>query len=105
MVIPKLVRDGKVAVLVSHGFGAGWFSWHYDERLLFEPKIVEMLENDTDYHEIERYCEMTYGDDNYYGGIDGLTVHWVSIGKQFKIDEYDGAETLIISDEVHWITA
>jgi hypothetical protein len=105
MVTPKLIRDGKVAILVSHDFGAGWYTWHYDERLLFEPKIVEMLENDTDPHEIVSYCEKTYGDEIYYGGVDGLAVHWLPIGTQFKIDEYDGAETLIISHEVHWITA
>lgn len=103
--IDKLVRDGKVAVLVSHDYGAGWYSWHKDERLLFDPRIVEMLENDCDLYEIESYCEKTYGDDIYYGGIDGLVVHWVSVGTQFKIDEYDGAERLVISDEVKWITA
>lgn len=105
MNIPKLILEGKVAILVSHGFGAGWYTWHYDERLLFEPKIVEMLEDGADLHEIESYCEKTYGDKLYYGGVDGLAVHWLPIGTQFKIDEYDGAETLIISDDVCWITA
>lgn len=105
MITPKLIRDGKVAILVSHGFGAGWYTWHYDERLLFEPKIVEMLENDADPHEVESYCEKTYGDELYYGGVDGLAVHWLPIGTQFKIDEYDGAETLIVSNDVCWITA
>lgn len=105
MNIPKLIRDGKVAILVSHGFGAGWYTWHYDERLLFEPKIVEMLENGADPHKIESYCEKTYGDELYYGGVDGLAVHWLPIGTQFKIDEYDGAETLIVSNDVCWITA
>ena len=40
----KVVRDGKVAVLISQGFGAGWYSWNSNEQLLFSPKIVEMVE-------------------------------------------------------------
>ena len=105
MNIPKLIRDGKVAILISRGYGAGWYTWHYDKRLLFEPKIVEMLDDGADPHEIKSYCEKTYGDELYYGGVHGLEVHWLPIGTQFKIDEYDGAETLIISNEVRWITA
>ena len=41
----KVIRDGKVAVLVSHGFGAGWYSWNTEhQQLLFHPKLVEMVE-------------------------------------------------------------
>ena len=101
----KLIRNNKVGVLVSKSYGAGWYSWHHDERLLFEPKIIEMLEADVDYHEIEMYCKATYGDDIYFGGIYDLHVCWVTVGKQFKIDEYDGAETLTVSDQVQWLTA
>ena len=30
----KLTKDGKVAVLYSPDFGAGWYSWHAIEELL-----------------------------------------------------------------------
>jgi len=41
----KVIRDGKVAVLISDGFGAGWYSWSSNnEALLFHPKLVEMVE-------------------------------------------------------------
>ena len=41
----KVIRDGKVAVLISQGWGAGWYSWHRDnQQLLFHPKLVEMVE-------------------------------------------------------------
>jgi len=41
----KVIRDGKVAVLISHGFGAGWYSWNTEyQQLLFHPKLVEMVE-------------------------------------------------------------
>jgi len=40
----KVIRDGKVAVLISQGWGAGWYSWHRDnQELLFHPKLVEMV--------------------------------------------------------------
>lgn len=105
MSVPKLIRDGKVAVLVSRGYGAGWYSWHQDERLLFEPRIAEMLEADADYFEIETYCKATYGDEIYYGGLYDLYIHWVPVGSQFKIGEYDGAESLVLQLDVQWITA
>lgn len=104
----KVIRDGKVAVLVSRGFGAGWYSWHGIEELLYDPVIVRILENpdaDEDAYTIEKYCEETYGDDNYYGGIDGLTVVWVTQGKRFRIEEYDGAETLVLEENMTWQTA
>ena len=42
----RVVRDGYVAVLYSPGYGAGWYSWHRKEELLYDPTIVQMvLEN------------------------------------------------------------
>ena len=40
----KVIRDGKVAVLYSPGYGAGWYSWHDIEDLLYDPAVVEMVE-------------------------------------------------------------
>ena len=104
----KVIRDGKVAVLVSRGWGAGWYSWHGIEELIYDPEIVRMIENpdeDEDDFSIEKYCEETYGDGSYYGGVDGLCVVWVPEGTQFIIHEYDGAETLWIKEEMPWKTA
>lgn len=42
----KVIRDGKVAVLYSKDFGAGWSTWNDGlEELVFHPKIVEMVLN------------------------------------------------------------
>jgi hypothetical protein len=41
----KLVRDGLIAVIVSPGHGAGWYSWHGIEELLFDPSIVAWIES------------------------------------------------------------
>lgn len=41
----KVIRNGKVAILISPGFGAGWYSWNTDHKeLLFHSKLVEMVE-------------------------------------------------------------
>jgi len=99
-------QQGQVAVLVSTGYGAGWYSWHGNENLLFDPQIVHMvLEGDTHYRDILEYCQRVYGEDNYYGGIDTLEVVWLPRGVQFRIDEYGGAESLILFQEENWITA
>jgi hypothetical protein len=101
----KLVRDGKVAVLVSSGFGAGWYSWHYNQELLFDPDIVKMLELDWPRERIVAHCEKFYGEDHFYGGVDGLYVAWVPEGAKFRIDEYDGSESLQLETEMDWMVA
>jgi len=100
----KKLVNGKIAVLVSYGYGAGWYSWHENEEMLFDPKIVEMVLDDAGDHAIIKYCEQTYPD-AYTGGIDGLTVEFVSPSTKFRIEEYDGAETLVREEDYNWIGA
>lgn len=102
----KVVRDGKVAVLISPGYGAGWYSWYGIEEMLFDPKIVAMLENpddDEDVDTIIEYCREKYGESGY-DGAHNLTICWVPQGWRFVIDEYDGAETIRFEENIHWIT-
>ncbi len=100
----KLVK-GKIAVLVSYGYGAGWYSWHRKQELLFDPKIVEMVLDEAGETAIIEYCQKTYDTDIYYGGVDGLTVEFVTPGTKFRIEEYDGDETLICEEDYTWIEA
>jgi hypothetical protein len=98
----KLIRDGKVAVLVSGGFGAGWSTWNYDEpQMLYDPVIAEMLEQSKGESEIEKYCGEQYPN-AYLGGLDGLYVAWLPEGTAFRIHEYDGSESVEIRDAVRW---
>ena len=92
----KVIRDGKVAVLVSHGFGAGWYSWHSKKALLFHPKIVELVEQNRHSEITEKLCQELLGTDEYICvlGVFGLSIYWLPIGTAFEIDEYDGAESL-----------
>lgn len=103
--------EGKVAVLVSPGFGAGWYSWNLEHPgLLFDPVIVDMvLENR--HSEIEDYvtrkCEDAGMDANevYCGGARDLIVRWVDQGKIFRIHEYDGNESLVLQENDEWHVA
>lgn len=99
----KVIKDGKVAVLVSHGFGAGWYSWNRNEQLLFNPKLVEMVEQNRTNEIDEDWVKENLGiEDVYCGGASDLKIHWLPIGTAFEINEYDGAESLItIADLVH----
>lgn len=102
----KVVRDGMVAVLVSRGWGAGWYSWNQGvTECLFDPVIVDMVEKEAAPYDIEQYAEQKYGDDFYGGGADGLYIHWVPEGDEFIIDEYDGAESLHLKSTIKWIEA
>ena len=99
----KLIRDQKVAVLVSPGYGAGWYSWHSNEELLYDPSIVEWVEQD-DLDKIKTYLELKYPNDTTLG-LEDLVVEWVPVGARFRIEEYDGAENLVLESEERWLTA
>ena len=99
----RVVRDGQVAVIYSPGFGAGWYSWHDIEDLIFDPSIVAWIES-SELDKIDAYVTLKYPD-AYLGGIDNLAVAWVPEGSQFRIDEYDGSESVEIKDAMSWITA
>jgi hypothetical protein len=102
----KVVRDGMVAVLVSPGFGAGWYTWNQQyPELVFDPIIVDMVLNEVDYHEIESYIDGKYGEDVYTGGASDLVVKWVPVGARFRIEEYDGAESLKLESKEVWLVA
>jgi hypothetical protein len=104
----KCIRDGKVAVLYSPGFGAGWSTWggdEYREFLLHDEKLVELVETDQR-DKIEEYVETVYPDEYVCVlGADKLRVEWVSLGTQFRIKEYDGSESIVYSSDDYWSVA
>lgn len=103
----RLKDDGtrEVAILVSHGFGAGWVSWIYNDDVLFDENIVDFVLNDKIYsEEFNKYMEDTYPE-AYIGGKDGLEVYWLDEGTEFQIEEYDGAESLRFKEKESWIKA
>ena len=102
----KVVRDGKVAVLFSRGYGAGWGSWNYGvhEVIMFHPKIVQMVEDGRKMDITEEWLEKELGLEGVYtGGREGLYIEWVPEGTKFRIDEYDGAESIITEDDLNMV--
>ena len=110
--IDKTERDGKVGVLVSPGFGAGWSTWMDDEHakvLMFSPKIIELVEADKRDEITEDLCKELLGLPNKSYvctlGTHDLEVHWVDTGEAFEITEYDGSECLNIISQGDYNTA
>ena len=102
----KVIRDGKVAVLISPGYGAGWYTWNSEHpELVFDPTIVAMLEEDRHFREIEAYVVTKYGDDIYCGGLSDLVIRWVPVGALFRIHEYDGSESIEVKEDMDLLTA
>jgi hypothetical protein len=99
----RVIRDGKVAVLYSPGYGAGWYTAHYIEELVFDPSIVQWLEIE-EHDKIKHYVTLKYPN-AYLGGLDALEIDWIPVGTEFVIDEYDGSETFRFKEQERWITA
>jgi hypothetical protein len=100
----KLSVDGKVAVLYSPGFGAGWYTWNYEyPEILFDPAIVKLVEKEM-WDELATYVELKYPD-IYKGGMRDLEVMWILKGTEFKVVEYDGAESIELKENEYWLVA
>lgn len=94
--INKMVVDGKVAVLVSPGYGAGWSTWAQDDaaqlELMFNAQIVQAVIDG----ENTKAAEIATAKfpDFYTGGAGALCVMWITQGVAFRIDEDDGFESI-----------
>jgi len=111
----EIIRDGKVAILYSPGFGAGWYTWHHVADLLRDPEVVHLVEcrdkapvEDHQYYteKIIEHCNKTYGENaGYFGGADDLTIAWVELGDKFRITKYDGSESIEFLTSTIWMEA
>lgn len=115
----KYVQDGKVAVLVAPGYGAGWSTWN-QPALAYDKRVVEYyLErkddkdlckkisrlNTDENKKASKYFESLGYKDVYFGGFKDLVIEWMPEGVYYKIDEYDGYESIITIDSVDWSIA
>ena len=99
----KVVKDGKVGVLVSPGFGAGFLTWGAPIEAIFNPTLIGLVENEK-WQEAIDFVEKNW-DSIYTGGVEDLEVVWISEGTKFQITEYDGSESIELLEDVNWITA
>lgn len=100
----KYYKDGKVAVLYSPGYGAGWSTWEsqYSEQLMFDKDIVQAV-LDKDYNTAARIAEEKYM--AFTSGASNLEITWLDIGTKFAIEEYDGYEDIVLYDNKVFYTA
>lgn len=98
----KVVRGGKVAVLYSPGWSAGWSTWNADIEtfLMFDPTLVEYVEND-ERDRIPAYVESGFPD-AFTSGAEDLSIMWITQGLQFRITEYDGSESVEVRESILW---
>ena len=106
----KVIRDDKVAVLYSPGYGAGWSTWCDNdtliETLLFHPLIVEKVESGHEDEITTEWLVQQFGEDFehvFCGGAGALKIKWLPKGAAFRIDEYDGSETVITNEQLYYI--
>ena len=106
----KVVRDGKVAVLYSPGFGAGWYSWNNYKECLFLPEIVELVEQNRRDEITEELMFKLLGGVTpreefsfYHGGAYDLEIAWLPEGTHFDIHEYDGNESIQTFNDIKLI--
>lgn len=104
----RTLLDGKVAVLISPGYGAGWSSWGNDDLryfMLFDPGLVGLALASADADDVEAYLSQKGIETPYLGGWGSIKVQWVPVGTTFRVHEYDGFETLIPTSEEETFTA
>ena len=100
----KVERDGKIAVIYSPGFGAGWYTWNQEHpEMIFDPAVVDFVENKKE-EELLAYAMLKWPD-AYLGGIEDLRIQWVDKGALFRINEYDGSETIEFKENDSWMIA
>lgn len=99
----KLIRDGKVAVLISDNWGWGFHTWGAPLEAIFNPQLIELIEH-RKYDEAIEFVNKTYPN-SPIGIHNDLHIYWVEEGREFYITQYDGLESIVFKDEIKWITA
>lgn len=102
----KLVRDGKVAVIIGSGYGENWSTYatgKSNEEAVFCPRLALAVlgESGETVDEVSRELFPNLREFS----TPRLQVEWVPVGVKFFIIEEDGKETLWREDEISWTTA
>jgi hypothetical protein len=87
----KYVEDGKIGVLYSPGFGAGWSTWGEPEYCYDKDLVEAFINGGKDL--LCTVAEAKYPD-AYMGGLRDIKLTWIEQGTAFRINEYDGSESI-----------
>lgn len=101
----KVKKDGKVAVLYSPGFGAGWSTWasEHAEAMCMDARIVQAFVDSGSAGAIAAALQLF--PDIYTGGAKDLRIEWIKEGTQFEVEEYDGSESIHLIGEREYMVA
>ena len=101
--------EGKVGVIVSPGYGAGWSSWNDEHRefLAMDSELIALKLSGGSADEAEQRFLSVFGEDAYIytGGWDEAKVEWLHPGTKFRISEHDGSESLVELSLEEYLTA
>ena len=103
--IEKLIRDGKVAVIIHPDYGSGWSSNAFEdaEMLLFDKEIaLAIIHGDFD---LAEQINSTKYPDHHFWDFKELKVVWIPVGEEFRIREYDGLESVQLKKHEFYYTA
>ena len=112
MEIRKLIKDGKVGVVLAKSFDIeGWYTAHKDLQLLFLPELVNLVESDEykDYGSVHKLLT-GMGIWDYIGETNGLKVEWLPVNTGFRVEIRDSIlrgcqDEVIVTYSDYWITA
>lgn len=94
---PRVICNGKIAVICRSMPGKGWYSVHRQSKLLFSPAIVDMILRNCSSSKIYNFClpykELEIYSNHFYKN---LKIKWVKQGEEFRIHEEDGKEEVIL---------
>jgi len=105
----RLIRNGThVAVMYAPGYGAGWSTFNSDSKIrcLFDPLIAcAVLLN-----KIEEIPEDYFSEENgykdFYGtALQQVTIEWLPKNTLFRVNEYDGFESIELLQDSNWVKA
>lgn len=97
-------------VLISPGFGAGWSTWN-ELGMATDARLIDAFEHGVSEEEMKQLCiDFGYtggleGTLPYMGGFEQLEIVDVPEGTLFRIDEYDGSESIVTFEEEGWLRA
>jgi len=97
----KLIVDGKVAVAVYPGYGSGWSTWYNIDPM---DGRLNKLFVDGKREEALALAEKLYPDAHIGSGW-RVQIVWVEQGTRFRIEEYDGHESIKFAEDTDWLTA